>query len=78
MKKEKEKPQVEYNSKTHLIEMILVLINNAPIMRRRSLMEFLLMNYRGFNLSSVETLKNMPYDELERMYISIKYVIERE
>jgi len=76
MKKEKEKPQVEYHSKTHLIEMILVLINNAPNMRRRPLMEFLLMNYRGLNLTSVETLKNIPYDELERMYISIKYVIE--
>jgi hypothetical protein len=38
-------------------------------------MEFLISNYRGVNLSSMQALLDMPYNELERMYNAMKFVL---
>jgi hypothetical protein len=38
-------------------------------------MEFLISNYRGVNLSSMQALLDMPYDELESMYNAMKFVL---
>lgn len=71
----KKKVEIEYNSKEELITMIVRLWDNAPTyVAKQRLMEFLVSNYRGINLSSLQTLKDMPYNELEKMYLSLKFL----
>jgi hypothetical protein len=72
----KKKTQVEYDSKQELIGMIVRLWDSAPTsVIRQNLMAFLISNYRGVNLASMQTLLDMPYNELERMYNAIKFVL---
>jgi hypothetical protein len=72
----KKKTQVEYNSKQELIGMIVRLWDSAPTsVIRQNLMAFLISNYRGVNLASMQTLLDMPYNELERMYNAMKFVL---
>jgi hypothetical protein len=72
----KKKEEIDYNSKQELVQMIVRLWDSVPTyIVRQNLMEFLVSNYRGIDLSKLETLYNMPYNELERMYISIKFVL---
>jgi hypothetical protein len=55
--------------------MIVRLWEDAPTyVAKQQLMEFLISNYRGVNLSSLQTLKDMPYNELEKMYLSLKFL----
>jgi hypothetical protein len=71
----KKKVEIEYNSKDELITMIVRLWESAPnYVAKQRLMEFLISNYRGMNLSSLQTLKDMPYNELEKMYNAMKFV----
>lgn len=71
----KKKVEIEYNSKDELITMIVRLWDNAPTyVAKQRLMEFLVSNYRGINLGSLQTLKDMPYNELEKMYLSLKFL----
>ena len=71
----KKKVEIEYNTKDELISMIVRLWENAPTyVAKQQLMEFLVSNYRGINLSSLQTLKDMPYNELEKMYLSLKFL----
>jgi hypothetical protein len=71
----KKKVEIEYNTKEELITMIVRLWENAPTyVAKQQLMEFLISNYRGVNLSSLQTLKDMPYNELEKMYLSLKFL----
>ena len=71
----KKKVEIEYNSKDELIGMIVRLWESAPnYVAKQRLMEFLISNYRGMNLSSLQTLKDMPYNELEKMYNAMKFV----
>jgi hypothetical protein len=72
----KKKEEIDYNSKQDLIQMIVRLWDSVPTnIARQNLMAFLVSNYRGINLRSIQTLLDMPYDELERMYISMKFVL---
>jgi hypothetical protein len=72
----KKKVELDYNSKADLITMIVRLWDSVPTyVGKQRLMEFLISNYRGVNLSSMQTLLAMPYDELERMYLSMKFVL---
>jgi hypothetical protein len=72
----KKKTQVEYDSKQELIGMIVRLWDSAPTsVIRQNLMAFLISNYRGVNLASMQTLLDMPYNELERMYNAMKFVL---
>jgi hypothetical protein len=71
----KKKVEIEYNSKDELIGMIVRLFDSAPTyIAKQQLMGFLISNYRGVNLSSLQTLKDMPYNELEKMYLSLKFL----
>jgi hypothetical protein len=71
----KKKVEIEYNSKQELITMILRLWDSAPnSVARQNMMEFLISNYRGVDLSSLKALNLMPYDELEKMYLAMKFV----
>jgi len=71
----KKKVEIEYNTKDELIKMIVRLWESAPTyVVKQQLMEFLISNYRGFDLSSLQTLKDMPYNELEKMYLSLKFL----
>ena len=72
----KKKQEIDYNSKEELIKMIVDLWVAVPTnVMRQNLMSFLISNYRGTNLSSLQTLKDMPYDELERMYVGMKFIL---
>jgi len=72
----KKKEEIDYNSKQDLIQMIVRLWDSVPTnIARQNLMEFLISNYRGINLGSIQTLLDMPYDELESMYVSMKFVL---
>jgi hypothetical protein len=72
----KKKQEIDYNSKQDLIQMIVRLWDNVPTnVARQNLMAFLISNYRGMNLGSMQTLLDMPYDELERMYVAMKFVL---
>jgi hypothetical protein len=72
----KKKIELDYNSKQDLITMIVRLWDSVPTyVAKQRLMEFLVSNYRGINLSSIQTLLDMPYDELESMYVSMKFVL---
>jgi hypothetical protein len=72
----KKKIELDYNSKEDLITMILRLWDSVPTyVAKQRLMEFLVSNYRGINLGSIQTLLDMPYDELESMYVSMKFVL---
>jgi hypothetical protein len=72
----KKKVELDYNSKADLITMIVRLWDSVPTyVGKQRLMEFLISNYRGVNLSSMQTLLAMPYDELERMYVAMKFVL---
>jgi hypothetical protein len=72
----KKKQEINYNSKEDLIGMIVRLWDSAPTyVAKQRMMEFLISNYRGINLSSMDTLLKMPYDELERMYVAMKFVL---
>jgi hypothetical protein len=72
----KKKIEVEYESKHDLVIMILRLWDSVPtFVARQRLMEFLISNYRGVDLSSLQSLFVMPYDELERMYVAMKFVL---
>jgi hypothetical protein len=72
----KKKQEIDYNSKEDLIGMIVRLWDSVPTsVARQNLMEFLISNYRGTDLSSMDTLLKMPYDELERMYVAMKFVL---
>jgi len=72
----KKKQEINYNSKEDLIGMIVRLWDNVPTnVARQNLMAFLISNYRGMDLSSMDTLLKMPYDELERMYVAMKFVL---
>jgi hypothetical protein len=72
----KKKVELDYNSKADLITMIVRLWDSIPTyVGKQRLMEFLISNYRGVNLSSMQTLLAMPYDELERMYVAMKFVL---
>jgi hypothetical protein len=72
----KKKIELDYNSKEDLIGMIVRLWDSAPTyVAKQRMMEFLISNYRGVDLSSMDTLLKMPYDELERMYVAMKFVL---
>jgi hypothetical protein len=72
----KKKIELDYNSKQDLITMIVRLWDSVPTyVAKQRLMEFLVSNYRGINLGSIQTLLDMPYDELESMYVSMKFVL---
>jgi hypothetical protein len=72
----KKKIELDYNSKEELIKMIVRLWDSIPTyVAKQRLMEFLVSNYRGINLGSIQTLLDMPYDELESMYVSMKFVL---
>jgi hypothetical protein len=72
----KKKIELDYNSKEDLIKMIVRLWDSVPTyVAKQRLMEFLVSNYRGINLGSLQTLLDMPYDELESMYVSMKFVL---
>jgi hypothetical protein len=72
----KKKVELEYNSKQDLITMIVRLWDSVPTyVAKQRMMEFLISNYRGVDLSSMDTLLKMPYDELERMYVAMKFVL---
>jgi hypothetical protein len=72
----KKKVELDYNSKEDLITMIVRLWDSVPTyVAKQRLMEFLVSNYRGINLGSIQTLLDMPYDELESMYVSMKFVL---
>ena len=72
----KKKTELDYNSKEELIKMIVRLWDSAPTyVAKQRMMEFLISNYRGVNLSSMQTLLDMPYNELERMYNAMKFVL---
>lgn len=71
----KKKVEIEYNSKDELINMIVRLWDSVPsYVAKQRLMEFLIANYRGMDLKSLKTLQDMPYDELEKMYLAMKFV----
>ena len=71
----KKKVEIEYNSKEELIQMIVRLFDSAPTyIAKQRMMEFLIANYRGIDLSSLKTLQEMPYNELEKMYLAVKFV----
>ena len=73
----KKKTELDYSSKQDLIQMIVRLWDNAPTaIARQKLMGFLLSNYRGMDLSKLQTLFDMPYDELERMYLAMTFIIK--
>jgi hypothetical protein len=73
--KEKKSSLIEYSSKQELIQMIVRLFDSAPTyVAKQNIMEFLISNYRGVNLSSLKALQEMPYDELEEIYAAIKFV----
>jgi hypothetical protein len=72
----KKKIELDYNSKEELIKMIVRLWDSAPTyVAKQRMMEFLISNYRGVNLSSMQALLDMPYNELERMYNAMKFVL---
>jgi hypothetical protein len=72
----KNKRELDYNSKSELVSMIVRLWIDVPDqIKRQKLMTFLLTNYRGFDLSTVNTLNAMPYDELEQMYNAMIFII---
>ena len=72
----KNKRELDYNSKSELVGMIVRLWIDIPDqVKRQKLMTFLLTNYRGFDLSTVNTLNAMPYDELEQMYNAMIFII---
>jgi hypothetical protein len=72
----KKKIELDYNSKQDLVTMIVRLWDSVPTyVAKQRLMEFLVSNYRGINLGSLQTLLDMPYDELESMYVSMKFVL---
>jgi hypothetical protein len=72
----KKKIELEYNSKDDLIGMIVRLWDSVPTyVAKQRMMEFLISNYRGVNLSSMKALTEMPYNELERMYNAMKFVL---
>ena len=71
----KKKIELEYNSKEELIAMIVWLFHSSPnYIAKQRMMEFLISNYKHINLGSLQTLKDMPYDELEEMYVAMKFV----
>jgi len=71
----KKKIEIEYSSKEELIQMIVRLWDSAPTyIAKQRMMEFLITNYRGMDLSSLKTLREMPYNELEKMYLAVKFV----
>jgi hypothetical protein len=72
----KKKEEIDYNSKQELVQMIVRLWDSVPTyIVRQNLMEFLVSNYRGIDLSKLETLYSMPYNELERMYVAMKFIL---
>jgi hypothetical protein len=72
----KNKRELDYNSKSELVSMIVRLWIDVPDqIKRQRLMTFLLTNYRGFDLSTVDTLNGMPYDELEQMYNAMIFIL---
>ena len=72
----KNKRELDYNSKSELVSMIVRLWIDVPDqIKRQRLMTFLLTNYRGFDLSTVDTLNAMPYDELEEMYNAMIFIL---
>jgi hypothetical protein len=72
----KKKIELEYNSKDDLIGMIVRLWDSVPTyVAKQRMMEFLITNYRGVNLASIQALLDMPYNELERMYNAMKFVL---
>jgi hypothetical protein len=73
----KKKQEIEYNSKAELISMILRLWDNiSERQAKQRLMSFLLSNYRGTDLSTKTSLDKMPYDELEKMYNAMCFVMK--
>jgi hypothetical protein len=73
----KNKRELDYNSKSELVGMIVRLWIDIPDqIKRQKLMTFLLTNYRGFDLSTVDTLNAMPYDELEQMYNAMTFILK--
>lgn len=74
-KKDKNQLSIDYSSKEELITMIVRLFDSAPnYIAKQKIMEFLIANYRGVNLGSLTTLREMPYNELEKMYVAMKFV----
>lgn len=71
----KEKVPITYSSKQELIEMIVRLWVEADSAHQLKLIRFLVSNYRGVNLSSVKTLNEMAYDDLEKMYLGMHFVM---
>lgn len=73
----KEKREIEYNSKAELISMIVRLWVEVPTqVQRKKLMSFLLTSYRDVDLSTVDALNEMAYDELEEMYNAMNFVLK--
>lgn len=73
----KKKIELDYGSKQDLIQMIVRLWDSVPTaVARQKLMEFLISNYRGMDLSKMQTLLDMPYNELERMYIAMTFIVK--
>lgn len=71
----KNKQEIEYNSKTELVDMILRLWDTTSNrVDKQNIMAFLLSNYRGTDLSSVASLNKLPYDELEKMYTAMQFL----
>jgi len=74
----KNKKEIDYNSKSELVSMIVRLWIDVPTQQQRiKLMSFLLSSYRGVNLSTIDTLNNMPYNELEELYNAMKFVLNK-
>ena len=74
-KKDKNLLSIEYSSKEELIQMIVRLFDSTPTyVAKQRMMEFLIANYRGINLRSLTTLQEMPYNELEKMYVAMQFV----
>lgn len=73
----KNKREIEYNSKAELISMIVRLWVEVPTqVQRKKLMSFLLTSYRDVDLSTVDALNEMAYDELEEMYNAMNFVLK--
>lgn len=73
----KNKKELHYSTKQELIGMIIQLWEDAPTyVSRQRIMEFLIASYRDLDLSKLDTLKSMSYDDLEKMYVTMQFLSE--
>ena len=71
----KNKKELLYSTKQELIGMIVKLWDDAPTyVSRQRIMEFLISSYRDLDLTKLDTLKEMSYDDLEKMYITMQFL----